>query len=78
MYLVASVRPSVSQSTLGFAECSKRAKKSHCQSGVFVCVSNSRADAVDRLLIIRVLRLNKNTYIFHKMPVLYDSIPLRP
>ncbi len=28
-----------------------RAKKSHYQSMVFVCVSNNRADVVDRLLI---------------------------
>ncbi len=30
----------------------QRAKKSHYQSRVFVCVSNNRADVVDRLLII--------------------------
>ncbi len=41
MYLVASVRPSVQQ----------RAKRSHYQFEVFVCVWNKRADAVDRLLI---------------------------
>ncbi len=50
MYLVASVRPSVS--VLGFAECAQqRAKKGHYQSEEFVCVSNNHADAVDRLLI---------------------------
>ncbi len=60
MYLVASVCPffclSVSALTaepLGALLCRvrQRAKKSHYQSKVFVCVSNSRADAVDRLLI---------------------------
>ncbi len=30
----------------------QRAKKSHYQSKVFVCVSNNRADAVDWLLIL--------------------------
>ncbi len=30
----------------------QRAKRSHYQSKVFVCVPNSRADAVDRLLIL--------------------------
>ncbi len=42
MYLVASVCPSVGQ---------QRAKKSHYQSKVFVCVSSNHADAFDRLLI---------------------------
>ena len=32
-----------------------RANKSHYQSGVFVCVSNCHADAVDRLLIFRAM-----------------------
>ena len=34
----------------------QRAKKSNYQSVEFVCVSNSRADAVDRLLIQHVVR----------------------
>ncbi len=65
MYLVASVRLSVRPSVrpsalsrliLGARLCRvrQRAKKSHYQSKVFVCVSNSRADAVDRLLIEHV------------------------
>ena len=32
----------------------QRAKRSTYQSKVFVCVSNSRADAVDRLLIVKM------------------------
>ncbi len=65
MYLVASVRLSVRPLSvsaltpepfdlLGAQLCRvrQRAKKSHYQSKVFVCVSNSRADAVDRLLIL--------------------------
>ncbi len=57
MYLVASVRLSVrlsvcpSVSALTAEPFDQKAKKSHYQSKVFVCVSNSRADAVDRLLI---------------------------
>ncbi len=46
MYLVASVH----QSTLS-RWVQQRAKKSHYQSRVFACVSNNRADAVNRLLI---------------------------
>ncbi len=33
----------------------QRAKKSHYQSKVFVCVSNSRADEVDRFLILHLV-----------------------
>ena len=44
-----SVRPSVRLSALS----RQRAKKSHYQFKVFVCVSNGRADAVDRLLIVK-------------------------
>ena len=54
MHLVASVCPSVSPSVRPFV-CQfvqHRAKKTHCQSKVFVCVSNNCADAVDQLLII--------------------------
>ncbi len=67
MYLVASVhlsvrpfvRLSVSALTaepfdlLGARLCRvrQRAKKSHYQAKVFVCVSNSRMDAVDRLFV---------------------------
>ncbi len=56
MYLVASIRLSVrlsvcpSVNALGFAECSKEQRRSH-QSKEFICVSSSRADAVDRLLM---------------------------
>ncbi len=41
------------RSILGARLCrvQQRAKKSHYQSEVFVCVSSNRADAVDRLLI---------------------------
>ncbi len=45
-----SVRPSVRLSVLS-CWVQHRAKKSHYQSMVFGCVSNSHADAVDRLLI---------------------------
>ncbi len=57
MYLVASVCPSVRQSILGARLCrvQQRAKKSDYQSAEFVCVSNCRADAADRLLIFRML-----------------------
>ncbi len=48
MYLVASVRPSVCLSVRLFVRLSVCA---HNQSEEFVCVSNNRADAVDRLLI---------------------------
>ena len=42
------------RSILGARLCrvQQRAKKSHYQSRMFVCVSNDRADAVDRVLII--------------------------
>ena len=39
--------------TLKFKTKMKRAEKSHYKSEVFVCVSTNRADAVDRLLIMR-------------------------
>ncbi len=51
--MVASVRPSVCQSTLSRLNRLKRPEKSHYQSKVFVCVSNNRTDAVDRLLIMK-------------------------
>ncbi len=64
MYLVASVRlsvcPSVRLRSHGWTICrvQQRVKRSHYQSVEFVCVSNSRADAVDWLLIfISVLSL---------------------
>ncbi len=57
MYLVASVRPSVCP-TSRLCRVQQRAKKSNYQSMEFVCVSNSRADAVDRLLIHRMVCLN--------------------
>ena len=56
MYLVASVRPQRSRSNFWRVAVDLRgsalpsaAKRSHYQSKVFVCVSNNRADAVDRL-----------------------------
>ncbi len=57
MYLVASVNPSVCPSSRGWTvwprlcRVQQRAKRSHYQSEVVVCVSNNRADAVDRVLI---------------------------
>ncbi len=69
MYLVASVRPSVRPFVcpsspvwtiwpliLGARLCrvQQGAKKSHYQSKMFVCVSNNRADTVDRLLIYKI------------------------
>ena len=59
MYLVASVcpsvcpsvRPSVSALTAWLCRVQQRAKKSYYQSMMFVCVSSSLADAVNRLLI---------------------------
>ncbi len=61
MYLVASVRlsvhPSVRPSVCPSALSRQRAKKSHYQAKVFVCVSNSRADAVDRLLILNGFKI---------------------
>ncbi len=59
MYLVASVRLSVSQRSHGSALPSA-AKRSHYQSKVFVCVSKNRADAVDRLLIINCYSTHNN------------------
>ncbi len=57
MHLVASVRlsvrPSIHPSVNALMPEQKRARKSHNQSEVFVCVSNNGADAVDRLLIRR-------------------------
>ena len=65
-----SIRPSVHPSVcaltaeqfdpLGAQLCrvQQRAKKNHYQCRVFVCVSNNRADAVDRLFIIHSLTLN--------------------
>ncbi len=51
-----SVRPSVRLSVSArLCRVRQRAKKSHYQSEEFVCVPNSRADAVDRLLILGVL-----------------------
>ncbi len=50
MYLVASVRPSACPSFCQLCRVQQRAKKSYCQSMVFVCVLNNHADAVDRLL----------------------------
>ncbi len=55
MYLVPSVRlslrPSIRPSVCRLCRVRQRAKKSHYQAKVFVCVLNSRADAVDRLLM---------------------------
>ncbi len=56
--VLGSVRPSVRPSVWVYpgqrsrlCRVRQRAKKSHYQFKVFVCVPNSRADAVDRLLI---------------------------
>ena len=53
----------------------QRAKKSHYQSRVFVCVSSDRADAVDRLLIIinfaDCTYILGSYYIFNKLFILY-------
>ena len=55
MHLVASVHPSVRLSVCPssrLCRVQQRAKKSHYQSKVFVCVSSNLADVVDWLLIM--------------------------
>ncbi len=63
MYLVASVRLSVS------------AKKSHYQSKVFVCVSNSCVDAVDRLLMFDSTSAASYVFTLHNS---FSKFTLRP
>ena len=50
----------VQRSIIGAGLCrvQQRAKKSHYQSKVFVCVSSNRVDAVDRLLILVLFLLS--------------------
>ncbi len=55
MHLVASVHPSVRLSVCPssrLCRVQQRAKKSHYQSKVFVCVRNNHVDAVNGLLIV--------------------------
>ncbi len=61
MFVRPSFRLSVQPLT---AEVQQRAKKSHYQSEVFVCVLNSRADAVDRLLIFRYKKSSRLFAVF--------------
>ncbi len=64
--VLGSVRPSVCMSVrLSVSvRVQQRAKKGHYQSEEFVCVSNNRADAVDRLLMIVISHVaGKSTVI---------------
>ncbi len=57
--VLGSVRPSVRPSARSRLN-RQRAKKNDYQSKVYVCVSNGRADAVDRLLILWCARLPRH------------------